>query len=211
MDREFRNFVLHFLSYANANFKTHEIGENVANFMDNHIDGLFYNVVSLASTMALVYNSKKVEPKHVLAIHEKYRNVCSGGQNGGAVMPLQYFSPNAPSTMSAANFGGMDSRTINFAGNEARSGIDVSAPGAAFVGGGSVKEFRDQNAKTVAKFVRSVLKLQNMTASKHAMHDLVQVIFYHLSCLASDIQKKPYVNVPILQKMLKLKRHAIFH
>lgn len=222
MDREFSHFVLHFLSYADAKFKSREIGENVAHYMEERIEALIYNVASLASTMALVYNSKKVEPKHVTAIHDKYKSLCSstGGapmQTGGTSMPQQFFSPNASSTMSASNFGGMDSRTIDFAANEARAGIDVAGPDASFIGGAAgpgtltATAFRNENGKQIAKFARSVLKLHNMSVSKHAMHDIQHIIFYHLDCLTADLRKKSYINVPIVQKMLKLKRHSIFH
>ena len=211
MDRDFHQFVLQYLSHNGVSFKTREIGEHVANAMEEHVEALIYNIVSLATTLAIVYDSKKVEPKHVVAIDQKYKSVCGGstGQNGGS-FPAQYFNPAAASTMAAGNFGGLNSQTIDFANNIARAGISVSDN--TFIGGGAtLASFRNATSSKVKKFVRAVLKLHNMSVSKHALHDLLMVIFHHMECLAKDIQKKPFINVPILQSILKMKRHAIFH
>ena len=219
IEREFRDLVTRYLTYTSAQCKTSEIRQNLLSALEDHIEALIYNVVSLACTMALVYESKRVEPKHVRAIDERYRALCGAhaparlpahGQRGGMSMPEAFFNPQAPSTMSPSNFGGLNSTTVNFAANEARVEIATTMDGV-MMGGAHMSSFRENASKPLAKFVRAVAKLHSMTVSKQAIHDILLVMFHHLDCLAADMRAKPSINVRSLEKIFKLKRHAVFN
>lgn len=212
LDREFRDLVARYLAHTSAQCKTSEIRQNLLSALEEHIEALIYNVVSLACTIAIVYESKRIEPKHVRAIDERYKALCGAqsgtqrGQRGGMSMPEAFFNPAAPTTMSPAHFGGLNPTTVNFAAGEARAAIDTT-----MTGGSHTASFREMATKPLSKFVRSVAKLHSMSVSKHALHDILIVLFHHLDCLAADMRAKPMINVRSLEKIFKLKRHAVFN
>jgi hypothetical protein len=135
-------------------------------------------------------------------------SASSTEQTGGTSMPSEYFGFST-GAFSALNAGGINMSDAHFgAGGYIRPALDI------MMGGSQILNVTRHNA-TAKKFVKAVLKFNNLTISKNAMNELMLVIDIHITCLINDINKNiqtsnSHITLSKVEKVLDLKRHSVF-
>lgn len=178
----------------------------------NHIEVVIYNITGVAMAVALVNQSFKVESKHLSAVRKYIATSCdrsakaTKAQKGGTSMPSDYFGYRHPNFSEwNADSGTNNVSEVRFAEGIARSEM----------GGGS-----DANAmvpflvheKLAKKAIKDFLKKHQVTMQPQALHELLAIIDAHMNCLAHDLKaKSAKLDEKNLEKVMKLKRHAVFH
>lgn len=180
--------------------------------LEMHMDAVCYNVASIAIIFALLKGDKKIQPKHLQNVMGYISSMCSSsakGQKGGMSMASDYFGYPHPNYASSNAGSGVVMSEIEFNSGIARAGID-SQIGGTQSSSNNVRLVAT-NDKDAKAFVKSVVKMHNIEISKTAFTELMRIIDIHLNCLATDLSTLSPLTVSKVDKVLGLKRHAVFH
>lgn len=181
--------------------------EKVAHAISNHFEAIIYNLTGMAMAIALLNDVSKVEIQHLEEVRKYVTTQCPSSrskQKGGASMPSDYFGFRHPNFSELnSNGGNIDVSRVQFENGIIRPAIQQ---------GGSVKlHFSSTEDKKIAAYVRKVLAHHNASINKTALSELLHIIDVHIACLADDLKKTAPISLKQFDKVMKLKRHAIFH
>ena len=172
-----------------------------------HTDALIYNVASIACVMAMLEGKKKVEPRHLGEVRKYIDEKCPHKQAGGnpTGFPVQYFSPLAFGNYTEnANIGANRVETVKFDQGYARENMGP------LTGGSHVTSVL-KGDKVATNFMKKVMEHHNMKVSKMATPELLHIMDSHLECLAKDMHEQGDMTKSKLLRIMRLKRHAVFH
>jgi hypothetical protein len=198
----FRKFASDF-SIPVRNGEEDEVNEMLA----QHLDAVTYNVTGIAMAIALVNHTHTIASNHVKEVRKYIETSCHskkkhGGQQGGTSMASDYFGYKHP------NFTENDGGSTNI--SEVRFDEGIARPE---MGGGAVPlAYMTQN-KQVKSMIKTFLKHHEVKIQKNALAQLLAVLDVHVNCLAADLKSQPTsaIGVKQVQKVMQLKRHAVFH
>lgn len=172
-----------------------------------HIDALIYNVTSVACVMAMLEGKKNIQPHHLSEVRKYIDEKCPLRHNGGSptAFPQQYFSPNAVGNYNAMNahVGATQVETVKFDQGYARENMGSLS------GGGVISILKGD--KVATNFMKKVLEHHGTKISKTAMPELLHIMDRHLECLANDMKEQGGITKSKLVRIMRLKRHAVFH
>lgn len=186
--------------------------QQVMHKLEMHLDAVSYNVASIAIIFALLKGEKRIQPKHLQNVMGYISSMCSPvkgqGQKGGMSMASDYFGYPHPNYTSSNAGSGVVMSEVEFNSGIARAGIDSQIGGTS---NSNSMRFVATNDKDAKAFVKSVIKMHNIEISKTAFKELMRIIDIHLNCLASDLSNVSPLTIARVDKVLGLKRHAVFH
>lgn len=188
--------------------------EAISKLLNDHIEALMYNVASIAAVTALVQDKKKIESKHIGFVRAYISEECTassgrgGGEQRGGSLPSEYFGYST-GAYSPNNAGGIDMSDAHFGdGGYIRPALNT------MLGAGQVIRVTRDNA-TAKRFVKAILKFNDVAISKNAFDELLHIVDIHINCLMNDINKQSTSNnshttLLKVEKALELKRHSVF-
>jgi hypothetical protein len=171
--------------------------EKIYQIIGDHIDALIFNVASLACIVALLYDTNKLEKKHLIPVRKYIQDKCPKRMQGGMSMASDFYGYSHPSY--GINNGGSDLLHIDFNSTTLRPQI----------GGGGFLELLQDN-KHAIKAVRDVFAHHKVKASRETLIGVIAIMDEHVTCLANDLKHYKNLTDKQLDKVLKLKRHAVF-
>lgn len=182
----------------------------VQEHLAEHMDAVMYNVTSIAILFTLLKGHVKLEPKHLTDVMSYISSACpnvskGGGQKGGS-LPCDYFGYAHPNYTAGNGAQGVVMSEVDFSAGVARAGIDSQLGGS-----GPSLSLLASHDKEAKEFARSILKLHKIKVSKTAFAELLRIIDIHLNCLGRDLANSSPLSLTRLDKVLGLKRHAVFH
>jgi len=172
-----------------------------------HIDALVHNVVSTAALVAMLHNDHKIDMVHLKPVKIYIESQCMAKntkQRGGTSMPSDFFGYPHPNYSVAHENSGVSVSKVDFGAGIARP--ELGPAQGMFVGGGL--RHNTTEIKVVAK---KLLKSKNVSIGKKALEELIRIIDSHIHCFANDMKEKCPLTVNKLEKVLHMKRHAVFH
>lgn len=179
----------------------------VDSMLAKHLEAVIYNITGIAMAIALVNQSFKIETKYLASVRKYIETSCANTaskskQRGGTSMPSDYFGYKHPN-FSEWNAGNQTNVSeIRFDEGIARSEMG---------GGGHMISFMvsQKPAKTA---IKAFLKQHQVTIDREALHELLVIIDAHVNCLANDLKAAAaQLGEKQVAKVMKLKRHAVFH
>ena len=184
--------------------------EAVHEILTHHLDVVVYNITGVAMAIALVNQSHTITPVHMKEVRNYIESSCHskkkrGGQQGGSPLPSDYFGYRHPNFSEwNANDGTLNVSQVQFGEGIARVGM----------GGGSatVATYMTNN-KHVTTMIKTFLKHHEVKIQTKALKQLLAILDVHVHCLVTDLQSQAGTTVGIKQveKVMQLKRHAVFH
>lgn len=187
----------------------------VCKALANHLDAVIYNTVSVTITFTRLHESATVGPKHVANAMTYISSAChrtskQRQQQGGSVtaLPSQYFGYDFGSYTSGNGASGVVTTSdVDFAAGVARAAVTSQMGG----GAGPKLHLIAAHDKAAQKFARSIFKMHDIKVANHAFEDVMRVVDVHINCLGKDLLAASPLTVKKLEKVLALKRHAVFN
>ena len=166
--------------------------------------------------MTIASGKSKIELKHVEEMQRYITHKCMNmkqskhtSQSGGTSMPAEYFGYSAGAYAAGNSMNVPIVSDIQFGQGIARMSIDSTF--GMQNGGGHHRPWHIANTSGyIKKYVASILKNNDVKASKVATQALFHVIDVHLTCLGNDLSKVEPLTVAKTEKAIELKRHSIF-
>lgn len=167
-----------------------------------HLERLVFNLTSLVATVALLKGSKKIATKHVELAGQYVLTSCGKVVAGGnALGSSEWYGQSSGSYGAASAADGAAASTVDFLADSARPALGMQA------GGG------DSTIIPLAA-IMSMVKSHQIAISESARAPLRRLIESRLTCLSADLMRqvgKSGITDGKLDKVLALKRHAVFH
>lgn len=200
----FQNYAVAFAIPVRDEEKVH-----VHDMLAHHLDAVTYNVTGIAMAIALVNQSHTISPAHVNEVRKYIQVSCHnkrrhGGQKGGISMPSDYFGYRHPNFSEwNANDGATNISEVRFDEGIARGEMG---------GGADVHAYMTRN-KHVKAMIKTFLKHHEVKIQRDALRHLLAILDVHVNCLASDLKSQPTstIGVKQVEKVMRLKRHAVFN
>jgi histone H3/H4 len=178
--------------------------EDVMSKLADHIEIVIYNITGIAMAIALVNNKKSIEAPHLTHVKSYITMSCdSRKQKGGTSMPSEYFGYSHP------NYNSMNTSSHAISEVNFEQGIIREAMGPSQAGGGKLNKLACE--KQVKKAIKEILQHHEVNIKKEAINELNTIIHIHLECLAADLLRHSPLTMKNMDKVMKLKRHAVFH
>lgn len=167
--------------------------------MQEHVDAVVQQVVSMAAIIAMLRGKHKIDVSHLPPVRTYVASKCTVGHRKvkGGSMPSDFYGYPHPAYSLANANGGVQASTIDWAKQEARPAMGPTQTG----GGGGAHHHTT---------IQSVLKDLNVSISKSAQEELQKIIDGHVACFIHDVRQATPVTVKKLDKILKMNRHASF-
>jgi hypothetical protein len=199
-----------------------EISEPLVSEVAYHVYTLMYNICAMVATTARLQDPLKpvIKPRHLKSSLEYIQNKCYPKQNkqvGGSYhIDAEYFGAN-----SGAYTGEEYQRTldIDFKNQIARPEIS-GGKGKKESAKGNILSYMEisyiiiSNSKKQEIFstndIIKVLKEFNVTIGNSTLAILKKLLKMHLNCLMMDLHEQSPVTKAKLDKIMSLKRHAVF-
>lgn len=198
------SFVRKFLRTFDIQVKKSNEIEIIAK-LASHIEAVMYNIAGVAMAIALVNQSFTIDVQHLVSVRNYIESSCSKAkhsQKGGMSMPSDYFGYKHPnfSELNANNQSNVSE--VRFDQGIARSEM----------GGGAMTliPFMSKEKRAAAS-IKEFLKQHNVKIGKAALSELLAIVDAHVNCLADDLKNVPELSIKKVDKVMKLKRHAVFH
>jgi histone H3/H4 len=177
----------------------------VITVLAHHLEAVVYNVTGIALAIALVNQRATIDASHLKLVRNYIESSCDnkkkkGGLKGGASMPSEYFGYKHPN-FSEWNHGETNVSQIRFDEGIARPEISGGAVPMSFM-------TKDKHVKAV---IKTFLKHHEMKIQKGAMQELLAILDVHANCMAEDLHALSPLSKKQLDKVMKYKRHAVFH
>lgn len=169
---------------------------NVVKTLQDHLEAVIYNVTAIAMVMALLNDTRKIETKHLGEVRRYIASHCPKPKQKGG-FPAAYFGAADPN-YSTLNGNGSSVSTVQFENGVARPQI------------GGAKGFM-YSEKKVATYAKHVLKHHNAVISHEALKEILAILDTHVACLAHDIAGPTPLTLAKLERVMKMKRHAVFN
>jgi hypothetical protein len=188
--------------------------KDVRTLLHDHVDGLLFNVCSIAAVLALLAGKRKVEPKHLREVRSYIVSKCPphGGQQGGG-MASDYFGYPHPNYLASNENQGTNTSIVSFHSGQARASLGPPLQeGGAGAGASRMKRVMRHLPKEAHHVIRFMMKHHDVSVSKMAMEELMFILDAHLNCFGNDLKEQGgQLTAAKTQKVLALKRHAVFH
>jgi len=200
-----------FLKDNNITYKCEDSKElkMLNSMLEKHIHALAFNVASIASVMGLI-NNNEINNAIIHNLHNYIETSCSkSNKKKGGSMPSDYYGyENSRYTEGNYNTGA-NTETVDFNSGVQRAGIDsqLGMSGGGNAAGGA-KHLYDSSIKTQ---VKDIIKRNNVKISKDTMQKLLNIINDNLHCLLISLKKHEAITVTKLEKMMKMKKFAVFN
>lgn len=180
--------------------------EEILSILSSHLEAVIYNVTGIAMAIALVNQSFVVDPSHLELVRKYIESSCPSQdkkrvskQQGGMSMASDYFGYRHP------NFSESHGDT-----NISQIRFDEGIARAEMGGGGSVVPFMTEE-KRVKAAIKAFLGQHQVKIQATALKELLAIIDIHVSCLANDLTSQKELGKKQIERVMKLKRHAVFH
>jgi hypothetical protein len=199
MEHEARKFVKDFKLQS----KDGEEGK-IVELVAKHLDALVFNVVSLAAVVVMLYDERKIEPKHLVSVRAYIASKCDSkrSMSGGTSMASDFYGYDHPAYNVKHAGDGVVVSQVDWS-REIRPAMGPT------IGGGSAASVM-QGSKNARKTINHTFKHYHTKVSKTAMKELLDILDHHLVCFAHDLKSEGTLTVKKVEKVLKLKRHSVF-
>jgi len=168
--------------------------DDVFNCMCEYLDTLIFNVVSIASLITLINNSKVIEKDSLSLVHSYINDKCHKvAIKGGTSLPSEYFGINSHIYNSTNNQ--LDILPVNFDTGILRPQIG---------GGGKGKSSnKSTNHDWLKVKINKLLQHYNLTIKEKELNYLINIIYDNVNCLFFQIPKKQVITKSYLKKFIK--------
>lgn len=190
---------------------------------------LVYNVCALISAIAMLRDKKKeIQPIHIKTSLEYVKEKCykakgkgkgkSGEMTGGSyTIDSVYFGQISDAYNQTSNHTTMD--VLDFDAGIARPALPISA---GMVGGARlptifeefaiiIRQSLPNNELLPSKHLEALFASFDATIKNNSLKIVKQVIKAHINCLMFDLQQAGKLSTKEFEKIMKLKRHSVFH
>jgi len=163
--------------------------------MCEYLETLIFNIVSIASLITLINNSKVVERDALKLVHSYINDKCEKvSLKGGTSLPSEYF--------------GIDSHLYN-ANNNQSDILNVDYVNGILrpqIGGGGKSKNSKENEITKHNWLKTkinkLLQHYNLTIKEKELNYLINIIYDNVNCLFFQIPKKQVITKAFLKKMI---------
>ena len=174
-----------------------KIKENkVILLLTDYINTLVFNIISIASIIALLNNSKKITKETIKIISEYINNKCSihttYSSKGGTSLPPSYFGADESRTYSSSNPTN-DVLIVDWSAGEARPAL----------GSG---QFGGSNKKTnvIKNYMEQILAHYEISASSEIINELFKIFNKHFEILIKELKKcKDELSIKYIKDIIK--------
>jgi len=170
--------------------------DEVIKCMCEYLETLIFNVVSIASLITLINNSKVIEKDALNLVHSYINDKCEKvAIKGGTSLPSEYF--------------GVDSHLYNSTNNQADI-LNVNYVQGILrpqIGGGG--KSKTSNKKTVNNHdwlkakINKLVQHYNLTIKEKEMNYLINIIYDNVNCLFFQMPKNQVITKSNLKKFIK--------
>ena len=158
--------------------------DKVISLLCEYINTLVFNIVSIASIIALLNKSKKITKETIKIVSEYINNKClihtTYSSKGGTVLPPAYFGTDESKSYSSSNPTN-DVLIVDWAAGEARPALGGQS-------GGSIKKSK---VNIIKNYIQKVLDHYEIKASTEMMNELFKIFNYHFEILIKELKKCP--------------------
>jgi len=183
-----------YITSAISHFNINKDKDKIIHTLSNYIDTLIFNIVSIASIITMLNNSKSINMNAVQLVKKYIADNCNKKIKGGTSLPSEYFGYN--SGVYNENNNTQDILNVDFNSNILRPQI----------GGGAGKKMDNE---WIIKKIKDLLKYYNLKASNKIINSLVLIICANINCLLSklDDNKNKVLTVTTINKIIKLNKN----
>jgi len=154
-----------------------------------YLETLIFNIVSIASLITLINNSKIVERDALKLVHSYINDKCDKVSiKGGTSLPSEYIGIN--SNLYNATNNQLDILNVDYVSGILRPQIG---------GGGKSK---NSNHNWIKTKITKLLQHYNLTIKEKEMNYLINIIYDNVNCLFFQIPKKQVITKAFLKKMI---------
>lgn len=162
-----------------------------------YFDTLIFNIVSIASLITLINNSRVIEKEALVLVHSYINDKCEKVViKGGTVLPSEFFGINSNSYNSTNNQ--VDVLNIDYVNGVLRPQIG---------GGGNTKNKKKINNKNSHDWLKTkivgLIQHYNLTIKEKEMNYLINIIYDNINCLFFQIPKNQVITKSYLKKFIK--------
>ena len=167
--------------------------ERVYDFICEYLETLIFNIVSIASLITLINNSKIIEKDALKLVHSYINTKCQKVNiKGGTSLPSEYFGVNSHLYNAVNNQS--DILNIDYVNGVLRPQIG---------GGGKSKSPTTNNHNWLKTKINNLIHHYNLTIKEKEMNYLINIIYDNVNCLFFQIPKKQIITKGYLKKMIK--------
>jgi len=157
--------------------------------MCEYLETLIFNIVSIASLITLINNSKIIEKDALKLVHSYINDKCEKViLKGGTALPSEYYGSISNSYNTTNNQA--DILNIDYANGILRPQI----------GGGG--KSTTSNHSWIKTKINKLLQHYNLTIKEKEMNYLINIIYDNVNCLFFQIPKKQVITKAFLKKMI---------
>ena len=167
--------------------------DEVMNCMCEYLETLIFNIVSIASLITLINNSKVIEKDALTLVHSYINNKCEKvAIKGGTSLPSEFFGINSNSYNSTNN-------QANILNVDYVNGILRPQIGG---GGKSKTSNKKSNHDWLKAKITKLIQHYNLTIREKEMNYLINIIYDNVNCLFFQIPKNQVITKAYLKKFI---------
>lgn len=208
------NYTVHLLKQIG---KTDIDSENIK-IIAAHIQMMFFNIIGVISTVALLKNKTVISLEDVKEAKAKFNLKCDNRHKmikrimkGGEVMASEFFGINSGSyNESNGNMGTVMSK-VDFQNGIARPEL---GPAGGLLGGGSGKKKPKHpmlDHKDVKKYIKLVLEYHNIKFDSESKEETFKIIEAYLLCLMNELKGRKKMGGQKLSELFQSKDFSVFN
>ena len=166
--------------------------DEVIKSMCEYLETLIFNIVSIASLITLINNSKVIEKDALSLVHSYINDKCEKVViKGGTTLPSEFFGINSNSYNSSNNQA--DLLNVDYVNGILRPQIG---------GGGKSKTPTKNNHDWLKVKITKLIKHYNLTIREKELNYLINIIYDNVNCLFFQIPKKQVITKAYLKKFI---------
>jgi hypothetical protein len=205
MNNRFLSTIYSIVKYYNLKINPGS-NTNVYKSLSKNIEILIFNIISIASIITLINNSRTIQKTAVLMVRDYIHDKCNTPQmkKGGTSLPSDYFGNINP----AYNENNITNDILNV---DYGSGIARAQIGGGGYSRKSYKLTKVDNDEFVSA-IKNICKYYNLKIGSECIKILVDIIVENMDCLFNYLHmaSKP-ITTDIIKKIIKLnKKFDIF-
>lgn len=184
-----------YITSAISEFNIDKNKDKIIMTLCNYIDTLIFNIVSIASIITMLNNSKSINMNAVQLVKKYIADNCNKKIKGGTSLPSEYFGYNSGIYNENNNIN--DILTVDFNSGVLRPQIG---------GGGRGKKMDNE---WLIKKIKDLLIYYNLKASNKIINSLMLIIYSNINCLLSKLHdnKNKVLTVTTINKIIKLNKN----